>query len=74
MEIDGLRSPYELVGGLVYFGRMIDKIRLHSAGMLPAEYQALLGAANSRSFDARCCRFLQIDYPALASTAKARRN
>jgi uncharacterized protein DUF5069 len=69
MEIHGLRSPYELVGGLVYFARMIDKIRLYAAGLLPAEYQALLGAANPRSFDARCCRFLQIDYPALAATA-----
>jgi hypothetical protein len=68
MEIHGLRSPYELVGGVVYFARMIDKIRLHAAGLLPAEYQPLLGAANPRSFDARCCRFLQIDYRALAST------
>jgi len=27
MEIHGLRSPYETVCGVVYFGRMIDKIR-----------------------------------------------
>jgi hypothetical protein len=69
MQIHGLRSPYELVGGLVYVGRMIDKIRLHAAGMLPAEYQPLLGSANSRSFDERCCRFLQIDYAVLSSQA-----
>ena len=69
MEIHGLRSPYELVGGLVYFARMIDKIRLHAAGLLPGEYQPLLGNANPRSFDARCCRFLQIDYTAFAATA-----
>jgi hypothetical protein len=69
MEIHGLRSPYESVGGLVYFSRMIDKIRLHAAGLLPVEYQPFLGDANLRSFDARCCRFLQIDYTALAATA-----
>jgi gluconokinase len=69
MEIHGLRSPYEPVEGLVYFARMIDKIRLHAAGLLPSEYQPLLGNANPRSFDARCCRFLQIDFTALAAIA-----
>jgi hypothetical protein len=69
MEIHGLGSPYEIVGGVVYFGRMIDKIRLHAAGMLPSEYQPLLGNAKPRSFDGRCCRFLQIDYVALAAQA-----
>jgi len=59
MEIHGLRSPYEIVGGIVYFGRMIDKIRLHAAEMLPSGYQPLLGSANARSFDGSCCRFLQ---------------
>jgi hypothetical protein len=66
MEIPGLRSPYEIVGGIVYFGRMIDKIRLHTAGKLPSEYQPLLGYANPRSFDGRCCRFLKVNYAALA--------
>jgi Domain of unknown function (DUF5069) len=61
MEIPGLRSPYETVGGIVYFGRMIDKIRLQASGKLPSAYQAQLGDANSRSFDGRCCRFLHID-------------
>ena len=67
MEIHGLRSAYETVGGFVYFGRMIDKIRLHAEGMLPSDYQPLLGGKNSRSFDGRCCRFLQVDYAALAA-------
>jgi hypothetical protein len=69
MEIKGLRSAYETVDGLVYFGRMIDKIRLHAAGMLPSGYQPSLGNANPRSFDGRCCRFLQIDYAALVTQA-----
>ncbi len=32
------RSPAEKVGGLVHFGRMLDKIRAHARGELPAEY------------------------------------
>ncbi len=69
MEVEGLRSPYDVLGGIVYFGRMIDKMRLHAAGKLPSEYQPLLGDANPRSFDGRCCRFLQIDYRGLAAQA-----
>jgi hypothetical protein len=69
MNLDGLRSPYERVEGLVHFGRMIDKIRLHAAGKLPAEYQPLLGGAHPHGFDARCCRFLKIDYGALTTQA-----
>ena len=61
-NIPGLRSPYIKVGSLVYFGRMIDKIRLHAAGRLPVEdYVPNLG----KGFDARCCGFLHIGYDAL---------
>lgn len=42
-HVPGLRSPYAKVGRLVYFGRMLDKIRLYAAGQLPAEYVANLG-------------------------------
>lgn len=52
------RSPYEKVGDLVYFGRMVDKIRLHSAGELHPELHANLG----KGFDEACCTFLQISY------------
>ena len=38
-----LRSPSEKVGGLFYFGRMLDKIRLHSKAELPSDYHANLG-------------------------------
>ena len=55
------RSAYALTGGLVYFARMLDKIRLHAAGRLRADYQANLGGG----FDARCCRLLGVSYPAL---------
>ena len=32
------RSGYETVGGIVMFGRTLDKIRLHKAGLLPKDY------------------------------------
>ena len=61
MKVENLRSPYVKTSGLVYFARMIDKIRLHAAGQLPAEYHANLGTG----FDERCLDFLGIDYDSL---------
>ncbi|HYG25159.1 MAG TPA: DUF5069 domain-containing protein [Verrucomicrobiae bacterium] len=63
--IPGLRSPFDQIDGIVYFGRMIDKIRLAAAGKLPPDWQAARGTSMSTSFDSRCCRFLQIDYAKL---------
>jgi gluconokinase len=63
--VPGLRSPYAKVGRLVYFGRMLDKIRLHAAGRLPPEYVSNLGETKPIFFDGRCCRFLQVPYEAL---------
>ena len=54
----GLRSPYEKVGGLFYFGRMLDKIRHHDRGELPLEYEVNLG----RGFDEKCATFLRVRY------------
>jgi hypothetical protein len=72
-NIPGLRSPFDQVGGLVYFGRMLDKIRLAAAGKLPADWQAARGTAMKNSFDSRCCQFLRIDYAALeAETLQGR--
>jgi gluconokinase len=61
-HVPGLRSPYEKVGRIVYFGRMLDKIRLHSLGKLPADYVENLGDAKPGMFDARCCGFLRTPY------------
>jgi Domain of unknown function (DUF5069) len=69
--IPGLRSPYAKVGRLVHFGRMLDKIRLHAAGRLPAAYQANLGDSRPNLFDARCCRFLGVRYADLAARTLA---
>jgi gluconokinase len=66
MNVPGLRSPHEKVGGICYFGRMLDKIRLNAAGLLPADYQPNLGIG----FDERALRFLWIDYPALVERVK----
>lgn len=60
--VPGLRSPYVKIGRVVYFARMLDKIRLHAAGKLPVdEYAANLG----KGFDGRCCSFLRINYDEL---------
>lgn len=69
-HVPGLRSPYDTVGGIVYFGRMIDKIRLHAAGKLPADYHEQLGNKPGM-FDGRCVRFLHVDYEKLAERALA---
>lgn len=61
--IPGTRSPHEQVGGIVHFGRMLDKIRLHRDGKLPPDWVAVRGAVNG--FDGRCCRFLKISYAEL---------
>ncbi|MEP6699087.1 MAG: DUF5069 domain-containing protein [Verrucomicrobiota bacterium] len=62
-----LRSPGEKVGGLVYFGRMLDKIRLHAKGELPDEYVANLG----KGFDRFCVGLLRIDYEDLVARVKS---
>ena len=58
MKNVGLRSPCDKVGGLVYFGRMVDQIRAHAKGKLPPEYQANLG----KGLDEHCVNFLGVSY------------
>ena len=58
MKNVGLRSPCEKVGGLVYFGRMLDQIRAQAKGQLPPEYQANLG----KGLDEHCVNFLGVSY------------
>jgi len=66
MNIPNLRSPREQVGGLYYFARMVDKIRLNVASKLPCDYVPNLGVG----FDERCARFLHIDYPEFVERVK----
>jgi gluconokinase len=66
--VPGLRSPYAKVGRLIFFGRMLDKIRLHAAGKLPvADYAANLG----KGFDLRCVSFLRVAYDDLKARTLA---
>ena len=58
MKVPGLRSPHDKVAGLVYFGRMLDKIRLHQRGELPADFRENLG----EGFDKTCVQFLGVTY------------
>jgi gluconokinase len=66
MATVALRSPSEKVGGLFYFGRMLDKIRLHARGELPPDYHANLG----KGFDEKCVTFLQVNYSQLVERVK----
>ncbi len=71
-KIDGLRSGYAKVGDLVYFGRMLDKVRLSDEGRLPPGYN--LGDQNPLFFDGVCCRFLQVEYEQVVRQARAGRS
>ena len=62
----GLRSPSAKVGNLVYFGRMLDKIRSHAKGELPPDYQANLG----KGFDGNCTQLLRVNYDQLVERVK----
>ena len=48
---------------MVWFPRMLDKIRIHARGELPADYIPWLG----KGFDGRCLRYLRVDYDALVA-------
>jgi Domain of unknown function (DUF5069) len=59
------RSDYDKTKGLIYFARMVDKIRLKAAGKLPPGYFVGL-EPDPTVFDARCTRFLGVNYDELA--------
>lgn len=61
------RSPRETVGGIVYLGRMLDKIRLMKSGDLHPDLHANLG----KGFDERCANFLRVDYSALRAAVES---
>jgi hypothetical protein len=57
------KGPKEMTQGMIYFPRMLDKIRLHARGELGEEYLENFGAA--RAADGVCCNFLRIDHAKL---------
>jgi gluconokinase len=64
MRVPGLRHSAEEVDGLVFFGRMLDKMRLRAQGKLPPDYK-------TTGTDQRVCRFLRVDYAQLQETVLA---
>jgi len=65
MKVPGLRHSAEKVGGMVFFGRMLDKARLHSEGKLPSDYNHGSGT------DLRVCKLLGVDYTQVKGKALA---
>ena len=49
-----------MTGGMMYFPRMLDKIRLHARGELGKDYYENLGAPSAA--DGMCCNFLRVHY------------
>src|SRR4029434_1633256 len=58
-------TDYIETKGLIYFARMLDKIRLKAAGKLPPDY--FTGVEDPTHFDARCTRLLGVNYDELAN-------
>src|SRR5438045_6613375 len=54
------KSPNEMTRGMIYFPRMLDKIRLHARGELHEDYHKNLGAA--KAGDGACCNFLRVNH------------
>lgn len=68
MKIPDLRSDRVTTGGLVFFARMLDKIRLHAQNRLPSDYK------RGHGFDGHLCRFLHVDYDALVAVTLAEKD
>jgi uncharacterized protein DUF5069 len=62
------KSPNEMAGGMRYFPRMLDKIRLHACSELGSEYHANLGKRVSA--DGVCLNFLRVNYNELCARVK----
>ena len=62
------KSPKEMTKGMMYFPRMLDKIRLHARGELHEDYHKNLGAM--RAADGACCNFLRVNYTDLCGRVK----
>ncbi len=58
MRVPGLRHSAEQVGGLVFFGHMLNKMRLRAQGKLPPD-------CRTADTHQRVCRFLRGECAAL---------
>ena len=62
------KSPKEMTQGMMYFPRMLDKIRLHLGGELHQDYRENFGALNAA--DGACCNFLRVHHRDLIERVK----
>jgi gluconokinase len=62
------KSPKEMTNGMLYFPRMLDKIRLHLKDELHDDYHKNLGGV--KAVDGFCCNFLRVDYRDLVERVK----
>jgi len=60
------RSAFDRTVGIVYFARMLGKIRQHAAGKLRQDFHTNLGDG----FDGRCSRFLGVTCEALRTRVR----
>ena len=56
-------SPKEMTDGLMYFPRMLDKIRMHGCGHLPADYHENFGKREGG--DGMLCNLLRVQHSTL---------
>jgi gluconokinase len=54
------KSPKEMTKGMMYFPRMLDKIRLRQCGDLHEDYHQNFGAPQTA--DSACCNFLRVHH------------
>lgn len=62
------KSPKEMTLDMLYFPRMLDKIRLHLRGELHEDYQENFGAL--KAADGVCCNFLRVQHRDLIERVK----
>src|SRR3984893_7220938 len=62
------KSPKEVTKGMMYFPRMLDKIRLHLDGELHDDYRENFGGV--KAADGVCCNFLRVHHRDLIEQVK----
>jgi hypothetical protein len=62
------KSAKEATKGMMYFPRMLDKIRLHLRGELHQDYHKNFGTP--RTADSTCCNFLRVHHRDLIERVK----
>jgi hypothetical protein len=64
------RSDYDTTQGVLFFPRMLDKLRLKDQGLLPADYN-YVGCPVPDCLDSYFCRYFGMDAPQLVARARA---